>query len=191
MVEMGTFVAILLGNVAGGLLIALPRGRRAGTWRSAAWRWRVLGRARGAVRAALAGHRTEPAHQLEPGHRDLAQPEARARQHGGVPLAAGHLVDVVLRRGVPARSSRRSPRTCCTATSRWRRCCWWCSRWASAIGSLLCETLSRRHVEIGLVPLGAIGMSVFAVDLYFASRGLPQSAAQTVGTFVATPRTGA
>ncbi len=32
--------------------------------------------------------------------------------------------------------------------------------------------LSRRHVEIGLVPLGAIGMSVFAIDLYFASRGL-------------------
>ncbi len=27
------------------------------------------------------------------------------------------------------------------------------------IGSLLCEMLSRRHVEIGLVPLGAIGMT--------------------------------
>jgi predicted MFS family arabinose efflux permease len=40
-------------------------------------------------------------------------------------------------------------------------------------GSLLCEVLSRRHVEIGLVPLGAIGMSVFAVDLYLASNGLP------------------
>jgi MFS family permease len=38
------------------------------------------------------------------------------------------------------------------------------------IGSLLCEVLSRRHVEIGLVPLGAIGMSVFSIDLYFASR---------------------
>ncbi|MFL6682167.1 MAG: MFS transporter [Burkholderiaceae bacterium] len=36
------------------------------------------------------------------------------------------------------------------------------------IGSLMCEMLSRRQVEIGLVPLGAIGMSVFAVDLYFA-----------------------
>ena len=43
-------------------------------------------------------------------------------------------------------------------------------------GSLLTETLSRRHVEIGLVPLGAIGMSVFAADLYFASRGLPDGA---------------
>ena len=43
------------------------------------------------------------------------------------------------------------------------------------IGSLLCEVLSRRHVEIGLVPLGAIGMSVFSIDLYFASRSLPAS----------------
>ena len=40
------------------------------------------------------------------------------------------------------------------------------------MGSLLCERLSHRHVEIGLVPLGAIGMTVFAVDLYFAARGL-------------------
>jgi 1-acyl-sn-glycerol-3-phosphate acyltransferase len=53
------------------------------------------------------------------------------------------------------------------------------------IGSLLCEMLSRRHVEIGLVPVGAIGMTVFAVDLYFASRGLPPSAAElTVAQFV-------
>ncbi|MED5620887.1 MFS transporter [Ideonella sp. BN130291] len=52
------------------------------------------------------------------------------------------------------------------------------------IGSLLCEVLSKRHVEIGLVPLGAIGMSVFAIDLYFSSRGLPPAATMTVGEFV-------
>jgi 1-acyl-sn-glycerol-3-phosphate acyltransferase len=52
-------------------------------------------------------------------------------------------------------------------------------------GSLLCEVLSKRHVDIGLVPLGAIGMSVFAIDLYFASRGLPASAAMGVGVFMA------
>jgi 1-acyl-sn-glycerol-3-phosphate acyltransferase len=55
------------------------------------------------------------------------------------------------------------------------------------IGSLLCEVLSRRHVEIGLVPLGAIGMSVFAVDLFFASRGLAPSAGYTLSTFIAQP----
>ena len=41
-----------------------------------------------------------------------------------------------------------------------------------AVGSLLCERLSGKKVEIGLVPFGAIGMSVFAIDLYFATRGL-------------------
>lgn len=41
------------------------------------------------------------------------------------------------------------------------------------IGSLLCEVLSRKQVEIGLVPFGALGMSVFLVDLYFATRHLP------------------
>ena len=56
-----------------------------------------------------------------------------------------------------------------------------------ATGSLLCETLSRRHDEIGRVPLGALGMSVFAVDLYFASRGLPPSATQTITQFIAQP----
>ncbi|NEK32467.1 glycerol acyltransferase, partial [Rhizobium leguminosarum] len=51
------------------------------------------------------------------------------------------------------------------------------------IGSLLCEVLSRRHVEVGLVPLGAIGMSVFAIDLYFASRGLPAVPAMGLSAF--------
>jgi MFS family permease len=36
-------------------------------------------------------------------------------------------------------------------------------------GSLLCEWLSGRRVEIGLVPLGAIGMTVFGIDLWLAS----------------------
>ena len=60
------------------------------------------------------------------------------------------------------------------------------------IGSLLCEMLSRRHVEIGLVPLGAIGMSVFAIDLYFASRGLPPAGVADAGrSSWRSPRTGA
>jgi len=36
------------------------------------------------------------------------------------------------------------------------------------IGSLLCERLSGHKVEIGLVPLGSIGLSVFGIDLFFA-----------------------
>jgi 1-acyl-sn-glycerol-3-phosphate acyltransferase len=52
------------------------------------------------------------------------------------------------------------------------------------IGSLLCEVLSRRHVEIGLVPLGAIGMSIFSIDLYFASRGLPPASNLGLSAFI-------
>lgn len=41
-----------------------------------------------------------------------------------------------------------------------------------AVGSLLCERLSGKKVEIGLVPFGSIGMSIFAIDMYFATKGL-------------------
>jgi 1-acyl-sn-glycerol-3-phosphate acyltransferase len=37
------------------------------------------------------------------------------------------------------------------------------------IGSLLCEKLSGGRVEIGLVPLGSIGLTIFAIDFYFAA----------------------
>ena len=58
-----------------------------------------------------------------------------------------------------------------------------------AIGSLLCETFSHRHVEIGLVPIGAVGMTVFAFDLYLASQGLHHEAGalMSVGQFIAQP----
>ncbi len=41
------------------------------------------------------------------------------------------------------------------------------------VGSLLCEKLSSGRVEIGLVPFGAIGLTVFGADLYFASPTVP------------------
>ena len=40
-------------------------------------------------------------------------------------------------------------------------------------GSLLCERLSGGQVEIGLVPLGAIGLTLFGIDMYFASPAQP------------------
>jgi 1-acyl-sn-glycerol-3-phosphate acyltransferase len=40
------------------------------------------------------------------------------------------------------------------------------------IGSLLCERMSGRRVELGLVPFGSIGLTLFAVDLWLASRSL-------------------
>jgi 1-acyl-sn-glycerol-3-phosphate acyltransferase len=56
-----------------------------------------------------------------------------------------------------------------------------------AVGSLLCERLSGRKVEIGLVPFGSIGLTVFALDLYFATPLGPAAATQTVEAFLAAP----
>ena len=53
-------------------------------------------------------------------------------------------------------------------------------------GSLLTDRLSGGKVEIGLVPLGSIGMTVFALDLYFASQSLPPASGplQSVNEFL-------
>ncbi|MBN3789398.1 MFS transporter [Burkholderia sp. Ac-20353] len=57
------------------------------------------------------------------------------------------------------------------------------------LGSLLCERLSQRRVEIGLVPLGSIGISFFAIELYFASHALPVPGhLLSVGEFLAGAR---
>ncbi|MCZ6888148.1 MAG: MFS transporter [Gammaproteobacteria bacterium] len=49
---------------------------------------------------------------------------------------------------------------------------------AIAAGSLFCERLSGHKIEIGLVPFGAFGISVFGIDSFFAIQGV--SAAQDI-----------
>jgi 1-acyl-sn-glycerol-3-phosphate acyltransferase len=41
------------------------------------------------------------------------------------------------------------------------------------VGSLLCEKLSAKRIELGLVPLGSIGLTLFALDLAIASPAVP------------------
>src|SRR3546814_5437555 len=41
----------------------------------------------------------------------------------------------------------------------------------TGVGSMLCEKLSARTVEIGLVPLGAFGMTAFMLDLALSRTG--------------------
>ena len=183
MVEMGTFVAILLGNVAGGLLIAMPLvgAMYVGV---ACVALALLGRV--LAQALPASPATDPTlkinwnpftetwRNLQLAHTNvvvfrsllgiswmwffgavfLSQFPAFSRDVLHGNEQVASLLLVVFSVGIGA-------------------------------GALLCEILSRRHVEIGLVPLGAIGMTVFSVDLYFASRGLPTaSAALTLGQFV-------
>ena len=51
-------------------------------------------------------------------------------------------------------------------------------------GSLLCERMSGRRVEIGLVPFGSIGLTLFGVDFYFASTGLAPHAPWGAAAFL-------
>ena len=41
------------------------------------------------------------------------------------------------------------------------------------LGSLACERLSAQRVELGLVPFGSIGLTLFGLDLAFASPAVP------------------
>ena len=45
------------------------------------------------------------------------------------------------------------------------------------LGSMLCERLSGGHIELGLVPFGSIGLTLFGFDLLFASPTLPPAGA--------------
>ncbi len=52
------------------------------------------------------------------------------------------------------------------------------------LGSFLCERLSGHRVEIGLVPLGSIGLTLFGIDIYFAVPQLAAIHGQTVTQFL-------
>ena len=182
MVEMGTFVAILMGNVVGGLLVAIP----------------VIGHETVAVACLVmavvgrvgAGY-IPKAPATDPGLQINWNPISETVRN--LKLAHGNLVVFRSLLGI---------------SWMWFFGAVFLSQFPSlakevlhgneqvaslllvvfsigiGTGSLLCEMLSKRHVEIGLVPMGAIGMSVFAVDLYFATRGLPPSDIMGLSAFL-------
>jgi len=53
------------------------------------------------------------------------------------------------------------------------------------VGSLLCEKMSGRRVELGLVPFGSIGLTLFAIDLWLATRGMSALGQGGLGAFLA------
>ncbi len=58
----------------------------------------------------------------------------------------------------------------------------------SAIGAVLCEVLSKKRLEIGLVPFGAFGMTIFSVGLYFSCPEALGSKDLNVQQFLAQPQ---
>lgn len=183
LVESGTFVAILIGTLAGGILVSLPDGTR---WVSIATvMLAVLGylSSRGVPQAPAAapdlrinwnpltetwrnlaftrGNRTVFLSILGVswfwfyGALFLSQFPAFAKDVLGGDEHAVTLLLAVFSVGI-------------------------------GVGSLACEKLSGKHVEIGLVPFGSIGLSLFALDLWWTSHGLATgSTLQPIGTVLA------
>ena len=55
------------------------------------------------------------------------------------------------------------------------------------LGSLMCERMSGHRIELGLVPFGSIGLSLFAIDLYFAQPIAALASVTTIGEFMSRP----
>ena len=185
MVEMGTFVAILAGNIVGGVLIALP-GIGASYVAIACIALAILGRV--VAQFIPAAPATDPT--LVINWNPFTETWKNLKlAHGNVVVFRSLLgISWMWFFGAVFLSQFPSfAKEVLHGSSNVASLLLVVFSIGIATGSLLCEVLSRRHVEIGLVPLGAIGMSVFALDLYFASRSLPPADLHTVVQFIAAP----
>ena len=181
MVEMGTFVAILLGNLAGGLLVALPDGARLVAVAVVAVA--VLGRV--CAQAIPASPPTDPGLRINWNPVTETWRNLRIARENIVVFRSllgiswMWFFGAVFLSNFPAFS-----KDVLHGDEHVASLLLVVFSVGIATGSLLCEVLSRRHVEIGLVPLGAIGMTLFALDLSFAVRGLPEVPLQGVSAFL-------
>ena len=185
MVEMGTFVAILAGNIVGGVLIALP-GIGASYVATACIALAILGRV--VAQFIPTAPATDPT--LVINWNPFTETWKNLKlAHGNVVVFRSLLgISWMWFFGAVFLSQFPSfAKEVLHGSSNVASLLLVVFSIGIATGSLLCEVLSRRHVEIGLVPLGAIGMSVFALDLYFASRSLPPADLHTVVQFIAAP----
>ncbi len=184
-VEMGTFVAILAGNLTGGLLIALP-GVGPEAVAAACVGLALAGR--------LAAQFVPPLPATDPGlvvcwnpvtetRRNLRLARQDAVMHstlwgiswlwffGAVLLSQFPVLAKEVLHGKEAVASLLLG----------------VFSVGIALGALMCERLSHGRIELGLVPLGALGMTLFTVDLYFACRSLPAAELMDAATFLAQP----
>lgn len=186
MVEMGTFVAILVGNLVGGMLVGMPESGP-----------RIA--AMGCIGVALLGrsvvHFMQKAPPLVPDLEIRWNPFTETIRN--LKLAAENVVVFRGLMGVSwlwffgASFLTQLPafaKDVLGGTESVASLLLVVFSVGIGIGSLLCETLSRRHVELGLVPIGAFGMTAFAVDLYFASQGFVHGpVARSAGQLIQTP----
>ena len=182
MVEMGTFVAILLGNVAGGLMIAIPEtGARDTAWACVALA--VLGRV--LAQAVPVSAPTDPTLKINWNpFSETWRNLLLARQNVVVFRSLLGISWMWFFGAVFLSQFPSFARNVLHGNEQVASLLLVVFSIGIGTGALLCEMLSRRHVEIGLVPLGAIGMSVFSIDLYFASRALPPALGLSLSQFI-------
>ena len=182
MVEMGTFVAILLGNVAGGLLVAWP-GDGPAYVAAACLALALAGRL--AAQFIPEAPANDPA--LTINWNPLSETWRNLRHAKADPKVFLALIGISWMWFFGAVFLSQFPsfaKEILHGNAQVASLLLVVFSVGIAIGSLLCEVLGRRQVELGLVPLGAIGMSLFTVDLYFASRALPPSALMDAAAFL-------
>ncbi|TXH91741.1 MAG: MFS transporter [Pseudomonas sp.] len=188
LVEMGTFVAILLGNVGGGLLMSIPQTGA---------HWVAVACLGVAVLGWLTSARIPVSPASDPGLKLNWNPFSEtwrnlqlARQYPSVFRSLLGISWMWFFGAVFLAQFPSFARDVLGGNEQVASLLLVVFSVGIAVGSLLCETFSHRHVEIGLVPIGALGMTVFAFDLYLASQAVVPPAAGvllTVGEFVAQP----
>ena len=186
LVEMGTFVAILLGNVGGGLLMGVPEAGR--HWVAAAcFAVAVLGWLM--ARAIPASPSSDPG--LKINWNPVSETWRNLRLAAAYPSVFRSLLGISWMWFFGAVFLAQFPsfaRDVLHGDEHVASLLLVVFSVGIAVGSLLCERFSHRHVEIGLVPIGAVGMTVFAFDLYLAASGLTHPAEAplfTASAFVA------
>ncbi len=182
MVEMGTFVAILLGNLAGGLLIALP-GQGPAWVAAACVLLAVAGRlAAGAMPAAPA-----PDPHLAINWNPVTETWRNLRMAKEDPQLFRTLLGISWMWFFGAVFLSLFPgfaREVLHGNEQVASLLLVLFSVGIGTGALLCERLGRGRGGLSLVPLGALGMSVFTIDLYFAVRGLPASSLMGAAEFM-------
>lgn len=187
LVEMGTFVAILLGNVGGGLLMSIPRTGA---------HWVAMACLGVAVLGWLTSARIPVSPASDPALKLNWNPFSEtwrnlqlARQYPSVFRSLLGISWMWFFGAVFLSQFPSFARDVLGGNEQVASLLLVVFSVGIAVGSLLCETFSHRHVEIGLVPIGALGMTVFAFDLYLAAQAVPAAtgALLSVGEFVAQP----
>lgn len=183
MVEMGTFLAILLGNVAGGLLVAMPEIGHL----SVAAACLVL-----AIAGRLTAQFIPPVPAAAPDLRinwnPISETLSNLRLAGENLTVFRSLLGISWMWFFGATFLSQFPvfaKDILHGNEQVASLLLVIFSVGIGIGSLLCETLGRRQVEIGLVPVGAFGMTLFAVDLYYACLAVSGHQEQNIAAFVA------